>query len=61
MQNDQDYVLWKTGNGRIVYVQKMALKDLKDNPFNAYTKDDVGTIKVAVELDIHDAGHNHEH
>ncbi len=56
-----DYIQWDLPNGQILWIKKLAATDLKDNPFNAYTAGDVGTIRVAVELEIHDdqASHNH--
>ncbi|NJL71061.1 MAG: hypothetical protein HC888_05310 [Candidatus Competibacteraceae bacterium] len=37
----------------IVWVKKMAKDDLQDDPFNSYTSADSGTVRVAVELEIH--------
>jgi hypothetical protein len=48
-----DYVQWHLDKGYILWVKKMAADDLKNDPFNAYTLADVGTIRVAVELEIH--------
>ncbi|MBC7464419.1 MAG: hypothetical protein H7256_00365 [Bdellovibrio sp.] len=48
-----DFMQWNLPNGQIVWIKKLAANDLKDNPFNAYTSDDVGTVRVAVELEIH--------
>jgi hypothetical protein len=47
------YALWKLSDGRILWVKRMDMDDLKDDPFNAYSADDVGTIRVAVESEIH--------
>ena len=41
-------------NGRNVYVKRMSLEDLKDHPFNAYTSQDVGTVRVVHEQEIHE-------
>jgi len=48
-----DYVKWTLADDYIVWVKKMATSDLKDDPFNSYSASDDGTIRVAVELDIH--------
>lgn len=48
-----DFVEWRLGDNYIVWVKKMGADDLKDDPFNAYTISDNGTIRVAVELEIH--------
>lgn len=52
----KDFVSWNLPDSRIIWVQKMQSQDLKDNPFNAYTIKDIGTIRVAVELEIHQGG-----
>jgi hypothetical protein len=44
---------WKLADGRNLWIKKMEAKDLKDDPFNAYSAEDVGTIRVVVELEIH--------
>ena len=56
-----DYVQWDLPNGQILWIKKLATNDLKDNPFNAYTAGDLGTIRVAVELEIHDDQASHSH
>ncbi len=56
-----DFMQWNLPGGQILWVKKMAANDLKDNPFNAYTPDDVGTVQVAVELEIHEGHDGHEH
>lgn len=56
---------WSTKEGYVVWIKKMEESDLKDDPFNAYTKEDVGTIRVAIELEIHgseeEGGHSNIH
>jgi hypothetical protein len=49
-----DYIQWQTKNDYIVWVKRMSAEDLKDDPFNAHTKADAGTIKAAVEQEVHD-------
>ncbi len=56
------YVLWKTQDGYVVWVKKMSAQDLKHDPFNAYAPEDVDTVRVVVEQDIHsnnDDSHTH--
>ena len=48
-----DYVKWGMDDKYIVWVKKMTAAELKDDPFNSYSLDDEGTIRVAVELEIH--------
>lgn len=47
------YAKWMLGEGHIIWVKKMELEDLQDDPFNAYTESDRGTIRLAVEAEIH--------
>ncbi|ATH06760.1 hypothetical protein BIY24_02030 [Halobacteriovorax marinus] len=44
---------WNTDDGYIIWIKRMTKEDLKDDPFNAYTDKDVGTIRVAKEIEIH--------
>jgi hypothetical protein len=48
-----DFASWNTKSGHVIWVKKMSKDDLQNDPFNAYTDSDVGTIKVAKELEIH--------
>ncbi|WP_127717896.1 hypothetical protein [Halobacteriovorax sp. HLS] len=48
-----DFVSWSTKTGHVIWIKKMSKEDLENDPFNAYTDSDVGTIKVAKELEIH--------
>lgn len=58
LENKEDFISWRQGEDYIIWIKKMNLKDMKDDPFNAYTKEDIGTIRVAKELEIHDQGHS---
>ncbi|MBK26254.1 MAG: hypothetical protein CME70_19805 [Halobacteriovorax sp.] len=48
-----DFVSFKLDEHYIIWLKRMGENDLKDDPFNAYTKNDAGTIRVAIELEIH--------
>lgn len=48
-----DYILWSLANGYILWIKKMNREDLQSDPFNAYTAADDGTIRVAIEAEIH--------
>ena len=48
-----DFIKWDLDGDYVVWIKKMAAQDLRDDPFNAYTSSDVGTVRVAVEQDIH--------
>ncbi len=53
------YALYKAPNDYIVWVKRLERDDLKDDPFNARDpKADIGTLRVAIEKDIH--AHEHE-
>ena len=44
---------WNTDDGYIIWVKRMEKEDLKNDPFNAYTDADIGTVRTAKELEIH--------
>jgi hypothetical protein len=59
---DGKVITYKLGNGQILWIQEMQAKDLKGNPFNAYEQTDVGTIRMAIEEEIHPEGDDsHDH
>lgn len=49
----EKFISWRHDD-YVVWVKKMELSDLQNDPFNAYTEADVGVVRVAVELEIHD-------
>lgn len=61
----KDFISWNKDDGYTVWIKQMGEDDIKDDPFNAYTKQDIGTIRVAIELEIHgqesDDHGNHRH
>lgn len=54
-----DFVQWDLDEDHIVWIKKMGEDDLRDDPFNAYTAADTGTVRVAIELEIHDKEDSH--
>ncbi len=44
-----DLLTWDAGDGYTVWIKRLKAEELRDNPFNAYTKDDVGTLRIAIE------------
>lgn len=50
-----DFLRYELQDGYILWIKKMGPEDLEENPFNAYTPQDVGTIRVALELSPHEA------
>lgn len=49
----EDYVKWTLDHNYILWVKRMSLDELKHDPFNSYSIADAGTIRVAVELEVH--------
>jgi hypothetical protein len=53
-----DFVQWTLPDGYVLWIKKLNARDLADNPFNAYSRGDVGTIRIAVEQNPEE-GHSH--
>ncbi len=53
LSEKNDFVAWKIENDYEVWIKVLDQKDLQNNPFNAYTKADVGSVRVALEASIH--------
>ncbi len=53
------FILWKWKSGYNVWIMRLTKDQLSGDPFNAYTDQDEGTVKIAMELDIGDE-HDHE-
>ena len=51
MPEELKQLLWKLAD---TLRGKMDADDLRDDPFNAYGPGDVGTVRVAIEAEIHD-------
>lgn len=49
-EETRDFVQWELPNGYVVWIKRLDQQDLTNNPFNAYTPADVGSIRIAVEL-----------
>jgi hypothetical protein len=45
-----DTTEWDLGNGYVLWIKRLDKKDITENPFNAYTENDIGTLRVAIEL-----------
>lgn len=47
-------------NGEYIYsFRELLMEDLRDSRYNAYEAHDVGTIRVSMQLDPHEAEHEH--
>lgn len=47
----EDYVMWRNRDGRIISARRLDADGLKDNYFNAHSPEDVGTIWITSEDD----------
>lgn len=45
------FIMWRWQKGYNVWIQRLSAEDLLSDPFNAYTADDEGTVRIAIELD----------
>ena len=45
-----DFKQWDLGYGYVIWIKRLGSEELALNPFNSYTKEDEGTIRIAVEL-----------
>ncbi len=46
----RDFVQWNLDHGYVVWIKRLGPEDIQGNPFNSYSDDDVGSIRIAVEL-----------
>jgi hypothetical protein len=50
----RDFIQWDldqhSDSGYVVWIKRLSEEDILDNPFNSYTHDDIGSIRIAVEL-----------
>lgn len=53
--NDGIWMTWKLPNDYSLWIKKMEKQDLTGDPFNAYSTEDLNTLRVAIEKDV--AGH----
>ncbi len=61
-ESSSDYVLYNTDDGYVAWAKMATREDLKSNKYNASSKDDVGSVIVTIEQEIHDMdedGHSH--
>lgn len=54
---DEKFKIYKYGN-YVVWIAERDWSELKNDPFNAYTKKDIGTVRIAIQFDIHQHMHN---
>lgn len=57
-----DYILYSTDDGYVAWAKIANRDDLKSNKYNASSKEDVGSVIITIEQEIHDMdedGHSH--
>ncbi len=61
IHRDGDFITYDIGDdGQYeLSIEKATWESLKDDPYNAHTKEDIGTIITRIELKIHDDGDDH--
>jgi len=47
-----DFIQWNLGTGQVLWLKRLGQDDIADNPFNAYSESDIGSIRIAVELEL---------
>lgn len=51
---------WSLEDGMHAYIQTITKEEIASgHPYNAYVPEDVGTVRIGIEVDIH--GHSHSH
>lgn len=48
-----EYALWELKSGHIVWVKKQSKEEVLENPIYPHDENDAGTIKIAIEEEIH--------
>lgn len=48
------YVRWATKNNYVLWAKTLTREDIQDDPVNAYSESDIGTIRVVVEKAVHE-------
>lgn len=60
MHESRDFIQWELPHGYVIWVKRLDQQDISNNPFNAYTQGDIGSVRVAVEMNPEsDGGHTH--
>lgn len=58
-REEPELIEWRTKQGLTARVHVMDMDDLNGSKYNASTKEDVGSINVVIEQEIHDEDHDH--
>lgn len=49
----ENYIQWKISETHILWVKRLTEQELLDDPIYPHSKEDLGTIKIAIEQEIH--------
>jgi hypothetical protein len=49
---NHDFIQWNLGTGQVLWLKRLGQDDIIENPFNAYSESDIGSIRIAVELEL---------
>lgn len=61
IRSNKDFIQWNLNENMEIWIKVLSAEDLGNDTLNAYTKDDIGTIRVAIEKKIHEDGaHDHD-
>ncbi len=53
VRESDNMIVYRLNDSYNVWLKKLSRKDLENSPFNAYGPEDIGTILVALELEVH--------
>lgn len=56
-EESRDFIQWELPHAYVVWVKRLDQQDITNNPFNAYTPGDIGSIRIAIELNPEGHGH----
>lgn len=48
-EQSPDFIQWDLENGHVLWIKRLGPEDIEENPFNAYTPEDLGSLRIAVE------------
>ncbi|MCB0379164.1 MAG: hypothetical protein KDD33_11795, partial [Bdellovibrionales bacterium] len=57
-EEDKEFYQWHFASDYVLWVKQLGKEDLIGDSFNAYSPDDLGTIRIALELEIHSDDHH---
>jgi hypothetical protein len=46
----RDFIQWNLDEAYVVWIKRLGAEDIEENPFNSYSQDDIGSLRIAVEL-----------